>query len=282
MSSNLNEELVSPNIPSEEQGSCFYFGQVMHERFFPMTYKFRYSVMSLKVDVDRIEEEAQSVKGFSVNRFNWLSVHFKDYGARDGSNWRQWLESLLKQYGVQQKPEKIELVCFPRVLGWAFNPLAMWYAYDEKNRLIAVVGEVSNTFGHWHHYVLTNNGRPIEQKTNGKLSAKATKVFHVSPFIGMKCEYRFRLQKPAEHYQIGIYQSEEESPVLVAVQSGKRQPLTTRDLAKAVFQYPFNTLKVVGMIHWWALKIWVKGGKFRSTPKPQLEEPYGNTEMTKC
>ena len=264
--------------PVDESGSCFYFGQVMHQRFFPMTYKFRYGVMSLKVDIDRIEEEAQAVRGLSVNRFNWLSIHFKDYGARDGSQWRDWLEGLLAQYGIQGAPKRIELVCFPRVLGWAFNPLAMWYAYNEQNQLIAVVGEVSNTFGHWHHYVLTNEGQPL----NEKLSAKATKVFHVSPFIGMECEYRFRLQKPSDHYQVGIYQSEEGKPVLVAVQSGKRQGLTSRNLVKALIQYPFNTLKVVGMIHWWALKIWMKGGKFRSTPKPQLEEPYGNTEMTKC
>lgn len=263
---------------SSMHGSCLYFGKVMHQRLFPFTYKFQYSVMSLKLDIDRIEEEAKAVKGFSFDRFNWLSVRLKDYGARDGSDWRSWLEGLLAGYGVASKPARIELVCLPRVLGWSFNPLAMWYAYNAQNQLIAVVGEVSNTFGHWHHYVLSDKGAPLQEK----LQAKAQKVFHVSPFIDMDCEYRFRLRQPDENYQVGIYQSEQGKPMLVAVQSGKRYVLNSQNVVKGLIKFPFNTLKVLGMIHWWALKIWLKGGKFRSTPKAQLDQPYGNTEMTKC
>lgn len=270
--------MKNASSPQSCAGSCLYFGQVMHQRFFPMGYKFRYGVMSLKVDVDTIEQEAQQLVGLSFNRFNWLSINLKDYGARDGTDWRPWLEALLADYGLHKAPERIELVCFPRVLGWTFNPLAMWYAYNADNQLIAVVAEVSNTFGQWHHYVLTQQGQPLADK----FKAKAKKVFHVSPFIGMDCEYRFRFQKPEQSHQLGIYQSEEGQPVLVAVQSGKRQQLTSKNLIKGAIKYPLNTLKIVALIHWWALKIWLKGGKFRSTPKSQLDTPYGNTEMTKC
>lgn len=264
--------------PEPEFASCLYFGQVMHQRFLPMEYHFTYGVMSIKVDVDQIAAEVKAVKGLSLNRFNLMSLHFKDYGARDGRAWRPWLEALLQNYGVMQPPAKIELVCFPRFLGKVFNPLAMWYAYDDNQALIAVVGEVSNTFGHWHHYVLTNQGLPLESK----LRAKAQKVFHVSPFIGMDCEYRFRLQAPQKKYQLGIYQYENQQKILVATQSAKAQRLNTKNLLQGALKYPFNTLKVLSMIHWWALKIWLKGGRFHKTPEQQRIQPYGHTEMTKC
>lgn len=265
--------------------SCLYFGQVMHQRFFPMGYRFSYGVMSIKVDVDQIEAEIQNVSGLSLNRFNLLSLYYKDYGARDGSPWRPWMEALLKEYGVQRRPARIELVCFPRFLGKVFNPLAMWYAYDCTGQLIAVVGEVSNTFGHWHHYVLANSGKPLAENAAGlgsSLKAKAQKVFHVSPFIGMACEYQFRLQPPTETHQIGIYQYENQQKVLVATQSGKAQPLNRRNVFKGALKYPFNSFKVLTLIHWWALKIWLRGGKFHKTPSAQRAQPYGHTEMTKC
>lgn len=265
-----------PSNSNPTQGSCLYFGKVMHQRFFPVAYKFDYSVVSLKVDVDRIEQEAAAVKGLSWNGFNLFSLKTKDFGSRDGTDWRTWMESLLAQYGIQESPAKIELVCFPRFLGMIFNPLAMWYAYDATGRLIAIVAEVSNTFGEWHHYVLTAKGAPLSEK----VQAKALKVFHVSPFIGMDCEYRFRLQTPEQTYQIGIYQQEAGKPMLVATQTGRAAKLTTKNLLKTSLIRPFNTLKVVALIHWWALKIWLKGGKFHKTPKTQMS--YGHTEMTLC
>jgi len=258
--------------------SCFYQGEVMHQRFFPMQYRFKYKVLSLRIDVDELEQMDQNLKGFSLNRWNLMSIHTKDYASRDGKPWKQWAKELLAHYGIETEIARLELVCFPRFMGMVFNPLAMWYAYDAENQLLAVIGEVSNTFGHWHHYVLSNKGEPLANK----LQAQAQKVFHVSPFINMDCHYRFRLAVPSEHYQLGIYQYQAGEPVLVATQAGKKLALNQKNFNKALLSRPFNTLKVVALIHWWALKIWLKGGRFHTTPKAQMQTPYSHTEMTLC
>ncbi|BBP46791.1 DUF1365 domain-containing protein [Thiosulfatimonas sediminis] len=273
------------NDLNDAKPSAIYLGTVMHQRFFPVQYRFNYRVMSLRINVDTIEQEIEqgALGYFSLNRFNLYSVYFKDFGARDGKPWRPWLEGLLREYGVEQRPARIELVCSPRFMGIVFNPLAMWYAYNAEQKLIAVIGEVSNTFGQWHHYVLTNKDGALSALDGcKKLQAQADKVFHVSPFIDMDCVYQFRLQAPSEQFQLGIYQHQQGKKMLVATQAAKAVALTRKNLFKAALAMPFNSLKVLTMIHWWALKIWLKGGKFRTTPKALKNTNYSHTEMRLC
>ena len=266
------------DTPSNLKQSAIYLGQVMHQRFGKIGYQFRYGVMSLKVDIDQIETEAKSLRWLSLNRFNLYSLHYQDYGARNQQPWRVWADDLLAQYGLPEPAARIELVCFPRFLGVTFNPLAMWFAYNQQGDMIGLVAEVSNTFGQWHHYVLTDQGQPL----NDKIYAEADKVFHVSPFIGMQCGYRFRFVKPSQHYQMTIHQTENSEPVLLANQVGKATSLSDRNLLKSALKHPFNTLKVIILIHWWALKIFLKGGKFHKTPKHLEAVDYSHTEMTLC
>ena len=258
--------------------SAIYLGQVMHQRFGEVGYQFRYGVMSLRVDIDQTESEAEPLRWLSLNRFNLYSLHFKDYGLRDGKAWRVWADELLAEYGLLKPAARIELVCFPRFMGITFNPLAMWYAYNEQDQLIGLIAEVSNTFKQWHHYVLTANGEAMADK----VQAKTDKVFHVSPFIGMACAYQFRFAKPSEKYQMTINQTENEQPLLLATQVAKAQALSDKNLLKAALKHPFNTLKIVVLIHWWALKIFIKGGKFHKTPKHLVAVDYSHTEMTLC
>jgi hypothetical protein len=268
-------------MTANHSNSTVYLGQVMHQRFGTVAYHFRYGVMSLKIDVDSFAAETAHLKLLSFNRFNLYSAHLKDYGARDGKPWREWANQLLAHYGLTRPAHRLELVCFPRFLGITFNPLAMWYAYDDQQQLIGVIAEVSNTFGQWHHYVLTQNGAPIAPGLV-KFQAQVQKAFHVSPFIGMDCRYRFKFEAPSARYQIGIYQLENQQPVLTAVQTGKAFALNDATLLKAALKHPFNTLKVIALIHWWALKIWLKGGKFHKTPPSLQTLNHSHTEMTLC
>jgi DUF1365 family protein len=258
--------------------SQIYIGQVMHQRFFPMAYRFQYGVFSLRVDVDSVETDLQSVKGLGFNRFNLVSLYSQDYGARSDKSWRDWFTELMADYGIDEHFERIELVCMPRYLGFSFNPLAMWYGYNKNRELIAVVAEVSNTFGQWHHYVLANAGQPLDDR----LTATADKVFHVSPFMNMNCEYRFRFNRPDENYRLAIYETEDSKPLLNAIQVGKAVDLNSKNLIKVAAQLPLNSLKVIFMIHWWALKIWLKGGKFHRTPKHLEDIDYSHTAMKLC
>lgn len=250
----------------------------MHQRFAPFQYHFKYKLFSLKIDIDQIANESRSIWCLSLNKFNLISLHNHDFGSRDSTPWRQWFEEISLSYGVNEPIAKIELVCMPRYLGYRFNPLAMWYGYDQNNQLVAIIAEVSNTFGQWHHYVLTNNGLPLDDN----ISATAEKAFHVSPFMSMNCQYRFKITRPSRHFKMGIYELENDQKVLNAVQVASEYSLNTLNLLKVALKMPLNSLKVIVAIHWWAIKIWFKGGKFHKTPGQLKHLDYSHTEMNLC
>ncbi len=256
--------------------SCLYVGQVAHARKKPVEYRFAYRTFSIKVDVDCIEQESQQLRWLSLNRFNLLSLNYKDHGARDGTPWRQWLDGFLAQYGIA-RPARAEFICYPRVLGYSFNPLSMWYAYDKDNQLIAIIGEVSNTFGQWHHYVLKLAGGAAKI-----IEAQAQKVFHVSPFIEMEACYHFRFGVPSDKVFTSIRETRDGVEFFSASEAGRSVQLTDRQLIKQVGFAPLSMLKVIALIHWWALKILIKGGTFHRTPKHLEAVQYSHSEMTLC
>lgn len=247
---------------------CIYTGDVMHRRCFPVAYRFRYRVFSLLVDIDRIGELVRRSRLFSYNRFNLFSLHDRDHGPRDGSSLRTWAEHLLHEAGIGVGNPRIRLLCFPRVLGYGFNPLSLWYVFDAREHVIAVLCEVHNTFGEAHTYVLHDKGKPLGWPVTGHHH----KRFHVSPFIDMNAEYRFRLSAPKERLQIAIREYQDQQLLLAAVQTGERQPFCDRTLVKLALRMPAMTFKVMAMIHWQALKLWLKRVPFHRKPALPLKE----------
>jgi len=251
--------------------SALYLGEVMHQRFFPVTYRFSYKVFSLLADLDDLEAGFPGLRLLSANRFNLLSLYERDFGPRDGSRLRPWIESICAQHGIDIKGGRVWLSAYPRVLGYQFNPLTVWYCENREGDLVAINAEVSNTFGEHHHYLLHDQGRPLRLP----FRALADKVFHVSPFIDMPMQYRFRFNRPGPTQSVAISMNDTKADnalVLVATYIAKRVPLTNRQLLWQCLKIPFLTIKVISLIHWHALKIWLRGGKFhRSPPLPEEE-----------
>lgn len=252
--------------------SGLYTGRVMHRRMMPMGYRFDYRVFSLLVDIDSIEAEAAGLRWLGFNRRGLMSLHLRDHGARDGSAWRSWVESLLAEAGIEDVG-RIRLLCFPRVLGYTFNPLSVWYCDDRRGQPVALICEVSNTFGEQYHYLLHDHGAPLRWPVR----AVVDKRFHVSPFINMNQQYRFRFSRPDEGLSIHINAFEDARLHLVASQHGRRADLTDRALARAFFLLPLMPLKVIALIHWQALKIWLRGGTYhphRSSTDRKKRSPW--------
>lgn len=245
-----------------------YFGQVMHRRLYPPRYRFAYRVFSLLLDIDRLEAlEARSAL-FSHNRFNLLAFHDRDHGPRDGSGLRPWIEGVMHRHGIDLEGGRVELLCFPRVLGYVFNPLSIWYCRHRDGRLRAVLCEVANTFGERHGYLLHEGGAPMAWPVRQSRS----KRFHVSPFIGMRADYDFRLSEPDERLAVTIREHGEEGLMLIAAQVGRARPFTTPTLLRALLALPLLTFKVMAMIHWQAMKLWLRGAPFHRKPPPPAEE----------
>lgn len=243
-------------------------GQVMHRRFFPVKYRFVYGVYSLLLDLDRIDEVAQRCRWFSRNRFNLIAFYDRDHGPGDGRSLQGWLCERIARLGLALPIERIEIQCFPRVLGFGFNPLSVWYCYGPAGALTAILCEVHNTFGERHSYLLHRRGEAMDWPVRHS----HPKGFHVSPFVGMQADYRFRFSRQDDVSSIVIHEYQDDALMLVAVQRGNHRPLNDSSLWRAALAYPLLTLKVVAMIHWQALKIWLRGATYFPKPPPPREE----------
>jgi len=248
---------------TEAAAGCLYLGRVMHARFKPCTHRFVYRVFSLYLDIDRIAELAAKLKLFSAGRFNLFSFHAKDHGPRDGSPLRPWVERHLAAHGIALDGGAIRLLCFPRILGYVFNPLSVYFCHGPADDLRAVLYEVRNTFGQSHSYLVRV---PVGHAAGLPLAPSAAKCFHVSPFLGLAGEYRFRLREPGETLSLAIRESDGEGEILLATHVGQRADLTDRALLSAFLRHPLMTLRIVLAIHWQALKLWRKGAVFHSLP----------------
>ena len=251
-----------------EGTACVYSAEVMHQRFTTAKYRFRYRIFSMLLDIDHIERAAASTRLFSLNRFNLLSFHAADHLPAGEKDLRAWAERALADGGIDGSRLRIRLLCFPRLLGWVFNPLSLWYCETPEGRPAAVIAEVRNTFGERHCYLL----KPGAGEGGWPLRQRHAKDFHVSPFIGMQAEYDFRLSRPDERLGVLIREYEGDRLMLVASQTGSRRPFTDRQLLSQVLRVPLQTLKVLAAIHWQALKIWAQGARFHRKPAPPIEE----------
>jgi len=236
--------------------SCIYNGSVIHKRFKPKEHFFKYKVFSLFIDLSELNELDDKLKFFSLNKFNLISFYEKDHGERDGSSLLNWVKFNLSNNNISTENIKIKLLCYPRILGYVFNPLSIFFIYDKDENLISILYEVKNTFGEQHTYIFK-----VESE-NKLIQNNCSKKFHVSPFIEMNCNYFFRILNPGEKLSVIIDQYDQEGKILFASQDGKRSDLTSKNLMNSYLKHPLMTFKIILAIHFEAFKLWIKGIKF--------------------
>ena len=235
--------------------AAIYFGHVMHCRLRPFHHKFVYRVFSILLDIDQMDASIANCRLFSHNSFNLFSLMDKDHGDEDGSPLRNWVEEQLQNNNIIAPPARILMLCFPRLLGYVFNPLTVYYCLDQDQRPFAIIYEVRNTFGGKHPYVAA-----IDQDHPGELITHTQqKQFYVSPFIEMDMQYQFRLLLPDENLSVMIRETAPEGELLIATLTGARRIFSDLVLLKAFFAYPLMTLKVIASIHFEAFRLWRKG-----------------------
>ena len=225
------------------KSSCIYNGQVIHKRFKPKEHFFRYKVFSLLIDLSEIKQIEKSVQLFSYNKFNVLSFYDIDHGPRDGTSLILWVKKNLIKNNINSEKIKIKLLCYPRVWGYVFNPLSVFFVYNKNSNLISILYEVKNTFGEQHTYVFKID------KINKSLEHSCKKKFHVSPFIEMNCLYYFKILKPGNKISVVINQNHEGKKILFASQDGIKKKLNSRNLIISYLSHPLMSFKIIGAIH---------------------------------
>ena len=231
--------------------SALYRGEVMHRRLRPRAHRLRYRLFSLYLDLDELDGLSARLRLFACNRFAPLAFHARDHLAGTNEPLRAQIARLLAEAGIAWDGGSIRVLAMPRLLGFVFNPLSVWFCFRRDGGLGAIVYEVNNTFGERHCYVLPAAGE-------GAVRQDCAKAFHVSPFLPMELDYAFRVAPPGERLALGITVSDRDGPVLTAVHTARRRVLCDSELARALLAYPLLTLKVVAAILWEAARLWIK------------------------
>ena len=238
--------------------------ETTHSRLGSTRHSFRHGVDYVLID----PESAGPFPGlFSRNRLNLASVSDRMHGGpRGAGRGAAWAREVLAAAGAPAGLH-LRLLTQPRFLGLWFNPVSFWLALQGDD-LIAVIAEVSNTFGERHSYFCAKPGfAPI---TPGD-RIRADKVFHVSPFQDVGGDYTFSFDLGPGRIAIRILLTHG-TEGLVATLGGTRAPMTNRALVAAALRHPLGPLRVLALIYWHALRLKLKGVTYRPKPHPPEQD----------
>lgn len=239
--------------------SCLYECGVMHHRLAPAVHRFEYRLFMVYLDLDELEPVARRLWWFSHNRRNLYSFHDADHEPAGAEPLKARVLAFLRANAVAAGPEcRVRLLTLPRVLGYVFNPISIYYCFDVQDQPLAAVAEVGNTFGEKKLYVL----RREDAGPDGAFHKVLPKEFYVSPFSALTLDFEFQLPPPGADLRVRVDDREGGRKTLLSTLHGRRRELGNGALLACTLKYPLLTLKVIGAIHWQALRLWLKGVPF--------------------
>ena len=243
--------------------SALYVGRVEHARVRTIRHALGYRVFMLLLDLDHIETRLDRLRLLGRGRIGLMSWRAADHGDRSGRPLRPQLEAHLAEAGIDLEGGPIRLLTMPRILGYGFNPISVYFCHRPDGPVAALIYEVTNTFNERHSYLVA---RPVD--TPGPIRQTADKTFFVSPFMDMDLTYDFTVRPPAEGVSVVVAVRRGDMPILTASFAGARRPLTDGQLLRAWLTHPLLTWKVMAGIHWEALRSMIKGARYRDRPRP--------------
>jgi DUF1365 family protein len=243
--------------------SAIYRGVVAHTRLRPVVHRLRYPLFWLLLDLDELPALHDRLRLFSADRFNLFGFYARDHLDPAGPPLRTQIAGHLAAAGIAWDGGAIRVLCMPRVLGFVFNPLSVFFCHQRDGRLAALLYEVNNTFGERHSYLI-----PVADPAPRVIRQECAKAFHVSPFMDMALRYAFRVVPPAATAVVVVQTSDAAGPLLGASFAGSRQPLTDPALLRLFARFGLLGAQVLGAIHWEALKLWRKGVPLHPRPAP--------------
>jgi len=251
-------------------GPSIYTANVFHNRFVPIRNTFAYRVfyvVSRMSDLDAWRNCAV----FAVNKPALFSFHESDHGDPATQIGAEWFLDVFKKHSIQATKQSLLVVTMPRLFGYAFNPVSFWISLDEKtDKILGVIAEVNNTFSERHFYICLPGETGVIR--HGEW-VQASKVFHVSPFLPREGSYRFRFDLSPGRLAIFInYLDKDGQVVLKTGMTGAMLPLTSKNMMRCFFTHPLIAFRIIGLIHWQALKLFIKGVKYKSKPEQLLEK----------
>jgi len=277
--------MTNPMIPGPLR-SRLYECRVMHHRLSPKEHRFEYGLFLACVDLDELDAIQQQLRFFSHNRRNLYELRESDHfihppadpevPASGGLKAR--VVSWLGHQGVApEQIGRIELVTLPRVAGYVFNPVSFYFVSAPDGSPVCAIAEVGNTFGEQKPFFVPRRDRASVASSDSASAEQfrlvAPKHFYVSPFSALDLQFDFRLARPGERLSLGVNDVDSTGKtVLISSLTGTRRPLTDRELLRLTARYPLVTARVITLIHWQALRLWLKRIPFFSkAAQPELQ-----------
>ena len=235
--------------------SALYTGTLRHRRFEPARHEFSYPIFMAFMDIDRLDELLKISPFTSRNRFNWAAFCDRDHFGDPARSLRERLRTDAAAQGLDLPKGPIFLLTHLRYLGYAFNPISLFYCCNEAGEVQTVLAEVNSTFGESHNYWLWGANRV----TGGPDHIyRCPKRMHVSPFMPMELDYRFTLPAPCDHLVAHMNTLAGEHSNFDATLSLERRPWSAASLHRSLLRFPWMTLKVITAIHWQAARLYLK------------------------
>jgi DUF1365 family protein len=230
--------------------SCIYECTVMHRRLKPKVHQFTYRVFMFWLDLDELAEIQKRIPIFSSESPNLYSLRSQDHFSVGGASICENVIAWARAQGESREVGSVRMLTLPRFLGYTFNPITIYVLYDSEGRAITSVTEVGNTFRELKPYLVPMDGSAFH--------SRVTKNFYVSPFSDLDLAFDFRYEEPTDRLRVWIDDYRGDEKELISVLTGSRRALTTAGLLACTVKYPFITLKVIGLIHWEAFRLWLK------------------------
>jgi len=239
--------------------SSLYKATVMHNRMKPKQHRFHYNVFMFYIDLDEVEMLRKKLWMFSINKFNFFSLRDNEHlqlpidNPDQTKSVKEQITIYLSDNRISIGKGKIMLLTNLNILGYNFNPVSFYYCFDEEGKSKCVIAEVANTFGEIKPYLLTQ-----QHLSGANYHLNTTKYFYVSPFIDHDTNFDFNLQVPAEKLNIRIDDYKNEERFFISTLTGTRKPLNNTRLLWYSIRFPFITLKIITLIHWNAVLLYMK------------------------
>jgi DUF1365 family protein len=259
--------------------SGLYLGRLMHARNDDHARRaFGYPVYVASIDLAELPALDRELRLFSHGRSNLFALHDRDYEA--GGHGLPAALADLAAANHLPVPHTTRLITNLRVAGYVFNPVSFFLNYDAAGALASVIAEVNNTYGGRRRYVLGPAQR-VAGGPRGRVGFRHVRELFVSPFLHGDAIYEFWFDAPldGDHLAIAMHVDRPSGErVFVARLTGARRPLTDRTLLAAAVRYPLMTAQVIGLIHFQALKLRLRGVPYLRpgpdhAPRPRPVDP---------
>ena len=223
----------------------------------PKRHELRHRVYWLLLDLEELNELDSKLRLFSYNGMNLTSVRDSDHGDGTRASLLDQTRAHLSSAGINDPSIKVQLLCMPRVAGYDFNPLSVYFCSDTHGGLVAIIYEVNNTFGGRHSYVIPTS--KLSNRPGDTVHQTCDKALYVSPFMELDMTYRFRTRAPADDVSVSVQARHKKSAIINTTLQGKRYELNDLNLLRLTATHPVLPMKVTGAIYWHALKMWLRG-----------------------